>query len=305
MMTAPGDLSGCLIKRVYKVVMSLYRCTPAVPVLAVISSGFSCSGFKDETPVTPAPRETTKFTESTRGEPGSPTIDFRANLVTGALSPEHPLNRPDWEQRFAQYRDQGYNAIVWLVSSEVWGGEHKLIRWREFSGALVLSDANNEKCIEKFRWLQAKASQNGLGSYLYTTLVYFTPAFARAHSLDRELPVSETITPSHNVVVRDGNQFCGVRSELTHNYVESMIAELVSTYDDLARFCGPAGPGPGHGASGAVQRSSQIVGSASWDRTRCSPSGVAPACIRIHFVSGRPAGRRHRVFGRPARQSSD
>src|SRR5262249_12895081 len=71
----------------------------------------------------------------------------------------------------------------------------------------------------------------GAKNFLFTYFVVTTPAFAKAHGMDKDLPVSSTVDFRHNL--KDMGPLFGVRNELTRAYTEAAIAEVLKTYPDL------------------------------------------------------------------------
>src|SRR5205814_10130642 len=96
------------------------------------------------------------------------------------------------------------------------------------------------RVVGHVRWIFARAREHGLKNFLFDYQAVTTRAFARAHRLDRELPVSAAVDFRHNMKGQMGPAF-GVRNELTRAFTEEAIAELFQTYPDLDGIDGGMG----------------------------------------------------------------
>jgi len=75
-----------------------------------------------------------------------------------------------------------------------------------------LTEAQSDKLIKHVAWLFERARALGLKNLLFSYFIVTTPAFAKAHGQDRELPVSDSVDFRHNLKSM-GHHF-GVRNEL-------------------------------------------------------------------------------------------
>lgn len=143
------------------------------------------------------------------------------------------------------YRDDGFNVMMWFNSGELSGidGSHALVRHKQFPEARELAPEENEKRISELKWLFAQAKRYGMKNFLYFNLLQYTPAFARAHGLDKPLPISPTVHPFQHGGYGGNAQRTnlGVRNELTRAYTEAVFREFVEIYDDLDGFYGCMG----------------------------------------------------------------
>jgi len=175
-------------------------------------------------------------------------MPFRAILATYS----HPLHSAapgendfwdhrQWDTRLTAWAQEGYNAVVWLGPSEFGaaadGGDHLLIRLKDFPEARQLSPQDNERVIGQMKSLFRKAKEQGMKNFMYTQSIWYTPAFAKAHGLDKPMPVSATVCKFHNEPY--GGRLmpnCCVRNELTRAYTEAVFAEFPQVYQDLDGF---------------------------------------------------------------------
>jgi hypothetical protein len=164
-------------------------------------------------------------------------FEFRSILASFNIAPELAFDRERWAASLKRYAVEGYNTVVWRGPCELSTGHHRLLRFQQFSEARELSPQANEQCIERMKWLFRTAKQHGLRNILYTTNIYYTGAFAKAHGLDRQLPVSPSVTPSHNRKSGSNDYMNGgVRNEITSRYTEWLFAEFPRSYEDLDGF---------------------------------------------------------------------
>jgi hypothetical protein len=151
-------------------------------------------------------------------------------------------DRDVWSQKLAEWSSQGYNAVFWLGPNEFFEGHHLLLRLPEFPEARELSAADNDRIINQMRWLFRQAKVHGMKNFLYTLTVWTTKAFAKAHGLDKPLPVSPSVCSFHNEPY--GGELmpnCCVRNELTRAFTEAIFAEAPQLYEDLDGFYSPLG----------------------------------------------------------------
>jgi hypothetical protein len=147
-----------------------------------------------------------------------------------------------------QWSREGYNAVIWGLPMELWVGQHALVRHEKFPEARELSPEDNEKRIAEAKALFRLAKQCGMKNLLYTQEILFTKAFAKAHGLDKPMPVSPSVNDLHNVGYGGDKTATnlGVRTELTVAYIDAVFSELLKIYDDLDGFFSPIGePLPG------------------------------------------------------------
>src|SRR5262245_28332938 len=150
-------------------------------------------------------------------------------------------DRAYWERVLATIADEGYNAV--LLMPEPWqhhAWQTFLIRHEEFPEARDYSPEDYRRVIEHVRWILHRAREKGLRTFLWTYFVVTTPAFAKAHGLDRDMPLSGAVDYRHNLRGEMGPHF-GVRNELTRAFTEAAIAEVIRTYPDLDGLCGAMG----------------------------------------------------------------
>jgi hypothetical protein len=149
-------------------------------------------------------------------------------------------DRAHWDRVLTGWAAEGYTHLVYWV--EPWNRhawQTFLIRHREHPEARDLSEEQVEKVIEQVRWLFGRAHEAGLKNLLFSYFIVTTPAFAKAHGHDRELPVSETVDFRHNLS-HMGHHY-GVRDEATRAFTEAALAELFATYPDLDGLYGAMG----------------------------------------------------------------
>lgn len=148
-----------------------------------------------------------------------------------------------WERKIRNNVENNYNAILfscdpWLVHQwQTW-----LIPHKEFPEARELDPEEQQKIIDHVNWIFNKSHEYGLKNYLMTMFIVTTPSFARAHGMDEDMPVSETVDWRHNYqhvtpsMTYDKMIHWGVRNELTRKFTESAIAEVLQTYPALDGF---------------------------------------------------------------------
>lgn len=142
-------------------------------------------------------------------------------------------DRDTWDRNLSEWALYGYNGIFYYV--EPWQETQwsdLLIRNEEFPEARCLTSKQSERVIEHIKWIFKRAHELGMKNYLFTYQIVTTPAFAKAHGMDKDMPESDTVDWRHNMKGTMGAQY-GVRNELTRAYTEAAIIELFQTYDDL------------------------------------------------------------------------
>jgi hypothetical protein len=159
------------------------------------------------------------YEDPKRGNPGAPKSFW---------------DKESWTRRFALLRESDYNAVLywsdpWMVHQwQTW-----LIRHKHNPEARELSAEKQEALIEQIGWVFRKAREMGLKNILINMSVITTPAFARAHGLDKKLPESETVDWRHNHQHFVPMYHFGVRNEATRDFTINAIAELFQTYPEL------------------------------------------------------------------------
>jgi len=142
-------------------------------------------------------------------------------------------DRDIWDRNLREWASYGYNGIFYYV--EPWQETQwpdLLIRSEEFPEAKCLTQAQSEQMIEHMKWIFKRSHELGMKNYLFTYQIVTTPAFARAHGMNKDMPESDTVDWRHNMKNAMGAQY-GVRNELTRAYTEAAIAELFQIYDEL------------------------------------------------------------------------
>lgn len=158
-------------------------------------------------------------------------------------------DKANWERVFKVSAEMDYNAVIyftnpWLVHQ--W--QTFLIRHEKYPEAREMPEEEQEKVIEQARWIFAKAKEFGLNNFLYNMCIVTTQPFARAHGLDKDMPVSDTVDWRHNYQHKvpggptyDKMIHWGVRNELTRDFTIAAVEELFKIYDDLDGFAGTMG----------------------------------------------------------------
>src|SRR5262249_26479342 len=133
-----------------------------------------------------------------------------------------------------------YNHVLYWV--EPWN-KHAwqtfLVRHTEHPEARELTAERADKVITHVGWIFQRAHELGLKNLLFSYFIVTTPAFARAHGLDRRLPVSASVDFRHKLE-QMGHHF-GVRNEATRKFTEAAVAELFRTYEHLDGLYGAMG----------------------------------------------------------------
>jgi len=145
-----------------------------------------------------------------------------------------------WDRVLRGWAAEGYNYVLYWV--EPWN-KHAwqtfLIRHAEHPEARELTAEQSDKLVKHVAWIFGRAHELGLKNLLFSYFIVTTPAFAKAHGMDRELPVSASVDFRHNL--KDMGYHFGVRNEATRKFTEAAIAELFKTYKDLDGLYGAMG----------------------------------------------------------------
>jgi hypothetical protein len=149
-------------------------------------------------------------------------------------------DRDHWDRVLRGWAAEGYNHVLYWV--EPWN-KHAwqtfLVRLKEHPEAHELSTERAEKLEKHVAWIFRRGHELGLKNLLFSYFIVTTPAFAKAHGMDRKLPVSSSVDFRHNLE-HMGYHF-GVRNEATRKFTDAAIAELFQTYDDLDGLYGAMG----------------------------------------------------------------
>jgi hypothetical protein len=149
-------------------------------------------------------------------------------------------DKSHWDRVLRGWAAEQYSYLLYWV--EPWN-KHAwqtfLIRHKANPEAKELTDAQCDKLVEHVGWIFRRAHEVGLKNLLFCYFIVTTPAFARAHGQDRELPVSAAVDFRHNLE-NMGHHF-GVRNQLTQEFTSAAIAELLETYPDLDGLYGAMG----------------------------------------------------------------
>jgi hypothetical protein len=144
-----------------------------------------------------------------------------------------------WDSAFHRWAEEGYNAILyWIEPWNKHAWQTFLIRHSEFPEARDLTLEQYDRVIEHVNWIFRRAREHGLKNILFTYSIVTTPAFAKAHGLER-LPVSAAVDFRHTLA--DMGPHFGVRSELTRAFTEKAVVELFQTYPELDGLSGAMG----------------------------------------------------------------
>jgi hypothetical protein len=149
-------------------------------------------------------------------------------------------DRDHWDRILRGWAAEGYTHVLYWV--EPWN-EHAwqtfLIRHTEHPEARELTAERFEQLQKHVSWIFGRAHELGLKNLLFSYFIVTTPAFAKAHGMDRELPVSAKVDFRHNLK-HMGHHF-GVRNEATRKFTEAAVAELFQKYKDLDGLYGAMG----------------------------------------------------------------
>jgi hypothetical protein len=150
-------------------------------------------------------------------------------------------DKKHWERVLKTWADDGYNAVLYWP--EPWAETawpSFLIPHTKLPEARELTPEQAERVIAHVKWIFARAHEYGLQNFLFDYQAVTTRAFARAHDLDGEMPVSASVDFRHNLKGEMGPAY-GVRNKLTRAFTEEAIAELFQTYKDLDGLNGGLG----------------------------------------------------------------
>lgn len=158
-------------------------------------------------------------------------------------------DKKGWEESLRKNAEDGYNVMVYFVQHwlvHTW--QNFLLRHEEFPEARDFPEEEQERIIDQVKWIFATAKSFGLMNFLYNTAVVTTQAYARAHGLDKDFPISDKVNWRHNYqhkipggITYDRMIHWGVRNEKTRAFTEAAVAELFQIYDDLDGLFGPMG----------------------------------------------------------------
>jgi hypothetical protein len=149
-------------------------------------------------------------------------------------------DRDHWDRVLSGWAAEGYNHVLYWV--EPWNRhawQTFLIRHAEHPEARELTPERFDRLRKHVAWIFGRAHERGLKNLLFSYFIVTTPAFARAHGMDRELPVSASVDFRHNL--KEMGHHFGVRNEATRKFTEAAIAELFQTYKDLDGLYGAMG----------------------------------------------------------------
>jgi hypothetical protein len=148
-------------------------------------------------------------------------------------------DRKVWDRVLTQWAAEEYNAILyWIEPWNKHAWQTFLIRHKEFPEARDLTAEQYDKVIEHVNWIFHRAHEHGLKNLLFTYSIVTTPAFAKAHGLER-LPVSPTVDFRHTL--EEMGPHFGVRNERTRAFTEAAVAELFQTFPELDGLSGAMG----------------------------------------------------------------
>jgi hypothetical protein len=145
-----------------------------------------------------------------------------------------------WDRVLRGWAEEGYNHLIYWV--EPWNkhaSQTFLIRHKDHPEARELTAEQCARITKHVGWIFGRAHALGLKNLLFSYFIVTTPAFARAHGMDRDLPVSASVDFRHNL--KEMGHHFGVRNEATRSFTESAVAELFETYKDLDGLYGSMG----------------------------------------------------------------
>jgi hypothetical protein len=149
-------------------------------------------------------------------------------------------DKDHWDRVLRGWVEEDYNHLIYWV--EPWN-KHAwqtfLIPHHDQPEARELTALQSAKVTNHVAWIFARSHELGLKNLLFSYFIVTTPSFARAHGMDRDLPVSMSVDFRHNL--KDMGHHFGVRNEATRKFTESAIAELFQTYRDLDGLYGSMG----------------------------------------------------------------
>jgi hypothetical protein len=149
-------------------------------------------------------------------------------------------DKDHWDRVLRGWADEGYNYVLYWV--EPWNRhawQTFLIGHAEHPEARELTAERSARLEKHVAGIFARAHELGLKNLLFSYFIVTTSAFARAHGLDRDLPVSSTVDFRHNL--KDMGHHFGVRNEATRKFTASAVAELFKTYEHLDGLYGSMG----------------------------------------------------------------
>ncbi len=145
-----------------------------------------------------------------------------------------------WTGVFRRAVEDGYDAIFyWSEPWQVHQWQTWLIAHRKQPEARTLPDDQQAAVIKQVRWVFGKAHELGLKNFLINMCIVTTPPFAKAHGIDGDMPVSETVDWRHGFSASGGKDpddkmvHWGVRNPITRDFTTKAIAELFETYPTL------------------------------------------------------------------------
>jgi hypothetical protein len=145
-----------------------------------------------------------------------------------------------WDRALRTLADEGYNAILYLP--EPWQGhmwQTFLIRHEEFPEARDYTPEQYDRLIAHVGKIFRRAHELGIKNFLWSYFSVTTPAFAKAHGLDAQMPLSASVDYRHTL--KEMGPHFGVRNELTRAFTEAAVAEVCRTYPELDGLCGGMG----------------------------------------------------------------
>lgn len=160
-----------------------------------------------------------------------------------------------WEKTLKNDAACGYNAVIYFMGpwpEYCW--HNFLLRYDFAPEARDFPLEKHEQIIEQANWIFKLAHSLGLKNFVYDQTIYTTKAFARAHDLEKDLPVGETVDYRHNYERKAAPGLAafpklyhvGVRNELTRQFTEDAIEEFFRIYPEMDGFYGVLGePLPG------------------------------------------------------------
>jgi hypothetical protein len=170
-------------------------------------------------------------------------------------APKTFFDKAAWKKIHSNAAACGYNTIVYFMCPWPEFCWHNFILRYDFAPeARDYSLEQHEAIIEQTSWIFRQAHAYGLKNFLYDQTIYTTKAWARAHDLEKDLPVSDTVDSRHNFERKglaglapiERMYHTGVRSELTRKFTEDAIAELFEIYPEMDGLYGTMGePLPG------------------------------------------------------------
>ena len=166
--------------------------------------------------------------------------------MAGQIDDKKFWDKQEWERVLRSRSHEGYNAIIYGPSPNQW--QTYLVRHKEFPEAREIPPEVQEPIIEHVKWIFAKAHEFQLKNLLNNWQIVTSPAFARAHGIDKVMPESAEVSRFHNLFMTTypsesdplGPHF-GVRNALTRAFTEAVTTELLQIYRDLDGFYGEMG----------------------------------------------------------------